>query len=96
MGGSKPDPRAAIKLLLQLKGQGLDDDAFRQLHHLGDTIGGFCSYAQGKQHFREEGNNHRVHKRLLLMKLWLVNGVPPQGESFATLAQRALREIPKK
>jgi hypothetical protein len=41
----------------------------------------------------EDGNNHRVHQRLMYVLLSCPAG-PPQGKSFEVLADEAFRLIP--
>lgn len=73
---------------------GFGDDAFRKLHHLNDSVAGFYSYSKGRKRFEEDGNNHRVHQRLMYVLLSCPDGAPPKGKSFQGLAEEAFKEIP--
>jgi hypothetical protein len=46
------------------------------------------------QQFEEEGNNHRVHQRLMYVRSSCTGGAPPKGKSFQALAAEAYRQIP--
>lgn len=88
------DPRDCRRTIDTLQAMGFGDEAFGQLHHQRDSIKGFCGYSEGKRQFREDGNNHRVHQRLMFVLLSCPGGVLPKGKSFQALAEEAVRLIP--
>ncbi len=90
------DPRSTLELLKRLKCLGLDDKAFRRLHHLQGSIAGFGKYCENTQRFREDGNNHRVHQRLRYVLSAYLDCKPPKGKNFERLAIEAMTLIPKK
>ena len=87
------DPRDCRRLIDTLRGMGLGDKEFRQLHHKPDSITGFDNYCRGVGQFMEDGNNHLVHQRLTYILLSCPDGTPPKGESFQTLAEEARKLI---
>jgi hypothetical protein len=93
MRNPRPNPKATIDLIERLKTMQFDNDAFRLLHHFHDSIGGFERHARKVTSFVEDGNNHRVHKRLQFVLDSCTNGKPPLGETFASLAEEAMRRI---
>lgn len=72
---------------------GFGEDAFKLLHHQHGRLSRFYLYSEGIQRFEDDGNNHRVHQRLMYVLLSCPDGVPPKGKSFLTLAEEALRLI---
>ena len=94
MLNAKPDPEETIRLIERLKKLGFENSAFRRLHHLGDSMEGFCNFARKRQSFWVDGNNHRVHKRLEFALESCSTGAPPPGKTFDGLAQEAMRTIP--
>lgn len=54
----------------------------------------FFSYTESIRQFMEDGNNHRVHQRVMHVLLSCTDGAPPQGKSFQILAEEAFRLIP--
>jgi hypothetical protein len=93
MTNPRPDPNETIKLIERLEALRFVSDGFRLLHHLHASMNGFKSYAGKVTSFQEDGNNHRVHKRLEFVLDSCANGVSP-GKSFAALAEEAMRVIP--
>ena len=77
----------------KLTGMGFGNDAFKTLHHLGGTIITFTIYSRGRS-FIVDGNNHRVHQRLMYVLLSCPGGAPPKGKSFQALAKEAFKLIP--
>jgi hypothetical protein len=70
---------------------GFDDEAFQQIHT--DSIHGFYEYSKHVLRFKEDETNHRVHQRLMYIRLSCPNGVPPKGKSFLSLAGEARKLI---
>ena len=89
------DPQECRGTIIALRKLGFCDDAFRVLHHLSDSMERFYSYSKGVTKFQNDGNNHRVHQRLMYVLLSCPGGGPPQGKSFQALAQEACGEIPR-
>ena len=88
------DPKDCLSTIDTLRGMGFSEDAFRLLHHRHGSIARFCHYSEGRQQFQDDGNNHRVHQRLMYVLSSCHNGAPPKGKSFQTLAEEAVRPIP--
>jgi hypothetical protein len=89
------DPKDCRRTIDALQAMGFAEDAFRLLHHLNDTAARFYSYSERIERFEEDGNNHRVHQRLMYVLLLCPDGAPPKGKSFQTLAEEAYRQIPR-
>jgi len=74
--------------------KGFGEDAFRRLHHQSGSMAEFYSYSEGVKRFQDDGNNHRVHQRLMYVLLSCHAGAPSKGQSFLTLAVEAFKVIP--
>jgi hypothetical protein len=94
MTDRRPNPTETIELIERLRKMKFDNDSFGQLHHLHGSMDGFEKYARKVASFQEDGNNHRVHKRMLFVLDSCANGTPPPGKTFAALAEEAMRSIP--
>jgi hypothetical protein len=90
----RPNPTETIELIERLRRMKFDNDAFRLLQHLHGSMNGFEKYARNVASFQEDGNNHRVHKRMLFVLDSCANGTLPPGKTFAALAEEAMRRIP--
>jgi hypothetical protein len=88
------DPRDCRRTIDTLQAMGFGKEAFRKLHHLNDTTAGFYRYSERIQRFEEDGNNHRVHQRLMYVLLSCPSGTSPKGKSFQTQAEEAYQQIP--
>jgi hypothetical protein len=88
------DPRDCRKTIDALEAMGFGEDAFRNLHHMSEKTARFYRYSERIQRFEEDGNNHRVHQRLMYVLLSCPDGAPPSGKSFQRLAEEAYRQIP--
>lgn len=88
------DPRDCRETIDALRRIGFGDDAFRLLHPFRATLSGFYDYSKKVQVFDEDGNNHRIHQRLVYVLLSCPTGAPPKGKSFDALAEEAFRLIP--
>lgn len=82
-----------LRTIKNLQAIGFTDDAFRRLHHQCVRMGDFCRHSDNKN-FKYEGNNHRVHQRLMYVLLSCPDGAPPKGKSFQTLADEAYKLLP--
>lgn len=71
-----------------------DQEAFAALHHMQGRMSTCYGFSKGVQQFRDDGNNHRVHQKLLYVLLSCPDGTPPKGMTFETLAEEAFRLIP--
>jgi hypothetical protein len=91
---ASPDPRDCRKTIDTLQALGFDENAFRRLHHQNGPVARFYSYSKARQRFEEDGNNHRVHQRLMYVLLSCPDGYPPRGKSFQSLAEEAYEQIP--
>ncbi len=67
---------------------------FKQLHHLSDTADGFYRYSKGISRFRGDGNNHRLHQRLMFVLLSCLDGATPTEARFHALVEEANRAFP--
>jgi hypothetical protein len=94
MTDRRPNPTETVELIERLRKMKFDNDAFRLLHHLHGSMNGFEMYARSVASFQQDGNNHRVHKRLELVLDSCANGTPPPGKTFAALAAEAMCRIP--
>lgn len=88
------DPKDCQRTIDALQVMGFGEDAFRQLHHQHGGPARFYRYSKSVQQFVEDGNNHRVHQRLLYVLLSCPDGAPPKGKSYQSLAMEAMNEIP--
>src|SRR5271165_1908125 len=91
------DPKECGETIDALRAIGFFDDggnAFKQLHHQGGSATRFSTYSKSVEQFEEDGNNHRVHQRLMYVLLSCPGGAPPKGKSFQTLAGEAYQQIP--
>jgi len=88
------DPKDCRRTIDTLQAMGFGKEAFRKLHHLNDTPASFSRFSESVQRFDEDGNNHRVHQRLMYVLLSCPAGTPPKGKSFQTLAEEAYQQIP--
>lgn len=88
------DPRDCRRTIDTLQAMGFGEDAFRRLHHQNSKAARFYRYSDGIQRFEEDGNNQRVHQRLMYVLLSCPDGTPPKGKSFQTLAEEAYQQIP--
>ena len=88
------DPRECRRTIDTLQNMGFSEDAFRRLHHQSGSVVRFYSYSKGRTRFQDDGNNHRVHQRLMYVLLSCFDGAPPKGKNFQTLAEEAYRQIP--
>jgi len=59
------DPRDCRKTIDTLQAMGFGEDAFKGLHHKNATDAQFDAYCDGVKQFVDDGNNHRVHQRLM-------------------------------
>jgi hypothetical protein len=65
MPNNEPNPRDTPRILDQLVKKGiLSEQAFKDKHHLGDSIAGFRRYCSKITSFKPNGNNHRLHEWL--------------------------------
>jgi hypothetical protein len=56
------DPKDSVRIIDELVRLGLlNDSAFSQLHHLGDSISGFKRYCSKVSRFRQNGQNQYLH-----------------------------------
>jgi len=76
-----------------LQAMGFGDNAFSILHHQNGSRAVFYSYSKGVKQFVDDGNNHRVHQRLMYVLLSCPDGAPPKGKSFESLAEEALEAV---
>lgn len=88
------DPRDCRRTIDVLRSMGFSEEAFSALHHQHGNLAVFYSYCGGVGRFRDDGNNHRVHGRLLFVLLSCPDGLLPEGMSFQSLAEEAYRLIP--
>jgi hypothetical protein len=88
------DPSDCRRAIDSLRSIGFGEDAFRGLHHQRGSMAEFYSYTESIRQFVEDGNNHRVHQRLIFVLLSCLDGVPPKGKNFQALADEAYRLIP--
>jgi len=77
-----------------LQAMGSGEDAFKLLHHQRGRLSRFYRYSESVRQFEEDGNNYRVHQRLMYVLLSCPNGALPKGKSFLTLADEAFKLIP--
>ena len=88
------DPKDCRKAMDTLQTMGFGDDAFRSLHHQNGQLFRFSRYLEEVQQFVEDGNNHRVHQRLVYIMLSCPDGALPPGKTFQALAVEAYEHIP--
>lgn len=82
-----------LRTIKNLQAIGFTDAAFRRLHHQCGGMGEFCRYSDNRR-YKYEGNNHRVHQRLMYVLLSCPDGAPPKGMTFQILADEAFKQIP--
>jgi hypothetical protein len=87
-------PRDCRRTIDALQAMGFGEDAFRRLHHQSGSLARFCSYSKGVRQFERDGNNHRVHRRLMYVLLSCPDSTSPKGKNPQNLADEALRVIP--
>jgi hypothetical protein len=56
--------------------------------------GRFSNYSRERCAFHPNGNNHRVHQRLMYVLLCYLDAAPPSGKKFNDLAMEAVKKIP--
>jgi hypothetical protein len=88
------NPSDCRRTIDTLRAMGFGEDAFGRLHHQNGNVARFYAYSEGVQRFVDDGNNHRVHQRLMYVLLSCPNGAMPKGKSFLTLAEEAYQQIP--
>ncbi len=88
------EARECRRTIDALRDMGFNDGAFRVLHHQHGSMAEFYTYSEGKQRFRDDGNNHRVLQRLMYVLLACPNGAQPKGKSFQALAEEAFKLVP--
>jgi hypothetical protein len=88
------DPKDCRRTYDMLRRIGFSEEAFKQLHRRRGSPVTFFKFSEDVQLYRDDGNNHRVHQRLLYVLSSCPNGAPPKGKSFQGLAEEAYRQIP--
>lgn len=88
------DPSDCRTAIDSLRSIGFGEDAFRGLHHQRGSMAEFYTYTESIRQFVEDGNNHRVHQRLIYVLLSCPAGAPSKGKSYQILAEEAYRLIP--
>ena len=91
------DPKECCKTIDALRAIGFFDDGgdvFKLLHHQGGGMTRFSTYSKGVGQYVDDGNNHRVHQRLMYVLLSCPDGVLSEGKSFQSLADEVVRLIP--